>query len=125
MKKNEDFKDWLRQNLEEETKEICFSEEARNKVRESIRLSSKNSKSSQEWWNKMVSLPRAVVSFCLVGLLLLTAIYTRTLFYVSPQEIAKLETPPSIILHNGDIPFGALQHQVTASLEKGKGVGRP
>lgn len=125
MKKNEDFKDWIGQNLQEETKEVYFSEEARNRVRESIRLSSKHSKSSQRWWNKRLSLPRAVVSFCLVGLLLLTTIYTRTFFYVSPQEIARLETQPSIILNNGDIPFGALQHQVTASLEKGKGVGRP
>ncbi|KUO62546.1 MAG: hypothetical protein APF84_02000 [Gracilibacter sp. BRH_c7a] len=125
MKKNEDFKDWLRENLQEETKEIYFSEEARNKVRESMHMSSKPVTASPRWWNKRVSLPRAVVSFCLAGLLLLTAVYTRTFFYVSPQEIARLEAQPIIFLHNGNIPFGALQHQVTASLEKDKGVGKP
>lgn len=124
MKKNEDFKDWIGQNLREETREVYFSEEARNKVRESINLSSKYSKASQRWWNKRVHLPRAVVAFCLVGLFLLTAMYTRTFFYVSPQEIARLETRPSIILNTGDIPFGALQHQVSL-LGKDKGVDRP
>lgn len=123
--KNDNFKDWLKRNLEEETEEIYFSERARDKVRRSINTQSKKSVHSGSWWTRKVSLPLTVVAFSLAALVILTGIYTRTFFYVSPQEIARFETQPQIILNNDYTPFGALQNQVTASLEQVKGVDRP
>lgn len=125
MEKNDEFKDWIKQNLQEETETIFFSEQARKKVSKAINKENKDALSLRKWWNRRISLPLVAVSFCLAGMLFLTALYTTTFFHVSPQEIARFETQPKIILHNGDIPFGALQHQFIASLEIDKGVGRP
>lgn len=136
MEKKEPFDNWLKSCLEEETQEIVFSAEAKEKVRKSVwnhheqSLNGTQADESQRWagasrwWNRQVSLSLRTVSFCLAALLITGFFYTRTFFYVSTQQIAKFEMREKMILHDGGIPFGALQHTI-ASLEKGRGVDRP
>lgn len=127
MDKNDNFGNWLKSTLEEESKGISFTPEAREKVKNRIMLHDQDSREQvqkQHWWRKEVSLSLRAVSFCVVILFIVAAFYTRTFFYVSSAQIAKFETREKVILHDDRTPFGALQHLV-ASLENGKGVGRP
>lgn len=117
MKEKDEFENWLKAKLEEETQEIYFSDQAKERAR-------RQSKQSRHWWNGEVSLPPRVASFCLIALFILGVFYTGTFFYVSPQQIAKFEMKEKIVLRDDGVPFGALQHLV-ASLDNGKGVGRP
>ena len=135
MEEKDLFKNWVKKKLEEETKEIVFSAEARERVRRSVLDKGTTNQSNgilkrtkqvpqPQWWNREVSFSLRVVSFCMAFLFIAAAFYTRTFFYISPQQIAKFETREKIILQDDGVPFGALQHMV-ASLDKGKGVGRP
>jgi hypothetical protein len=121
MEENDRFKDWVQKRLNEEMNEVCFSEEARDKVRNRIK---EQAIPKENWWNKQIAVSSRVVSFSVLFLIMLTVLYTRTFFYVTPQQVAKFENREKIVLHDGGVPFGAVQHLV-ASLENGKGVGRP
>lgn len=122
MENNDLMGKWLKDNLDEELKDIRFSAEAREKVRERIcnpdRESAeipKLSDQSRPWWNKHVVISLRAASFCLILLITLAVAYAKTFFYVSTEEIARFETRPKVILHDNGIPFGALQHLVAAA----------
>ena len=139
MEKKDEFGRWFRKNMEEETREIFFSTEAKARVRKGIFQDSnsngfmdkdkkfdaglKPSKFEKKWWQGEISLSLKAVSFCLVTLLIIGLFYTGTFFYVSPQQLAKYEMREKIILHDGTAPFGAVQHRV-AYLDSVKGVGK-
>jgi len=129
------FKSWLKKSLEEETKDINFSAEAREKVKQIVFFKeaedpvqpvNKNNhfRLLKEWWNRPIAISARLISICVIVLFFVTAFYTGTFFYISEEEIAKLEMREKIILNEGGVPFGAVQHFMIA-LEKGKGVTRP
>lgn len=143
MKREEEFKKWLQRGLQEETKDIYFTAQAKEEVRRRILEQQKQSgkvtalcspaerKSAellqnrqQSWWRQEFTFSLKAVSLCLAFLILLGTFYTRTFFYVSPQQLAKFEQREKIILYDEGVPFGAMQHLV-ASLGKVKGVDRP
>lgn len=115
------FRKLIKDSLEEETKEIHFSPLAREKVRQRV---NKRSAHFPGWWNRPISLSLKAVSLSIIALFIIAAFYTRTFFYVSEKDMAKFEMREKIIIHDGGVPFGAVQHLALAS-EKGKGVVRP
>lgn len=125
----DEFKQWLKTNLDEETKGISFSVEARAGVRRKISSFVQNSSSKHKfgwpgWLAEEISIPfKAVVSCALIAVLVIGLFYTRTFFYVSPQQLSELETREKIILREEGIPFGALQH-LLASMDNSQGIGR-
>jgi hypothetical protein len=139
MGKKDEFGRWFRKNMEEETRGVFFSTEAKARVRKEIfqdsnsngfkdqdkkfKASLKSSRLRKRWWQDEISLSLKAVSFCLVTLLIIGLFYTGNFFYVSPQQLAKYEMREKIILHDGTVPFGAVQHRV-AYLDSIKGVGK-
>ncbi|MDD2498284.1 MAG: hypothetical protein PHT78_11760 [Desulfitobacteriaceae bacterium] len=115
------FRKLIKDSLEEETKEIYFSPQAREKVRQKV---TQNMDHSPDWWNRPISLSMRALSLSLIALLLVATFYTRTLFYISEKDMAKFEMREKIIIHDVGVPFGAVQH-LTLALEKGKGGMRP
>lgn len=128
MEDRDIFKSQLKSCLEEETKDIYFSAEAREKVRRRILNVPVDINSgygfSKGWLNRSISLPLKAVSLCMIVLLMGTVLYTKTFFYVSKKEIANYENREKLVLRDESVPFGAVQH-LTAVLVKGKGVVRP
>lgn len=122
MENNDVMGKWLKENLDEDLKDIRFSAEAREKVR--ARISSceqtaleipKPTDRLRPWWNKHVIISVRAASFCLLLLITLAVFYAKTFFYVSTEEIARFETRPKVILHDNSVPFGALQHLVASA----------
>jgi len=136
MTENDRFENRLTTSLEERTKDIYFSAEARENVRKRIQLETDSSSKgftekiqqpvlSIGWWNRPIALSLPVLSMCLVLLFITAFFYVQSLFYVSPQEIAQIEGRQTITVRDGQVPFGAVQYQMAASPIKAKGVGRP
>lgn len=123
MEQKDDFEGWFKANLEEETKEISFTAKAREGVRKIVFRHEEQSVDLGNSDHVSFSL-RTAISLCLVALVVIGTFYTRTFFYVSPQQLAKLEMREKLILHEEGIPFGSIQ-QMVASLKNSKGVGRP
>lgn len=115
------FRKLIKDNLEEETKEIHFSPLAREKVRQRV---NKSSEYSPGWWNRSISISLKAISLSMILLFIATAFYTRTFFYISEKDMARFEMREKIIIHENGVPFGAVQHFALA-IEKGKGVAHP
>lgn len=115
------FRKLIKDSLEEETKEVHFSPLAREKVRQRV---NKGFAHSPGWWSRPIALSMKIVSLSIISLLMIAVFYSKTFFYISEKDMAKFEMREKIIIHDGDVPFGAVQHLALAS-EKGKGVVRP
>lgn len=111
MKEQDPFRKLIKKNLEEETREISFSLQARKRVMQKIN-------------NRPISLSLKAISLSLILFFLVGIFYTRTFFYISEKDLAEFRTKEKIIIHDDSVPFGALQHLVLA-LEKGKGDEKP
>ena len=126
MNERDQFKEWMQENLKEEMHNIRFSPEARSQVKEKI--AENNGKNTNKdaniqvhpnwrnnsWLNKKLALPWTAIAACFLCLFIVTGLYTRTLFYVTPQEIASYQSEKQIIIPRANTPFGAIQ---MASLE--------
>ncbi|ATW26793.1 hypothetical protein [Candidatus Formimonas warabiya] len=116
MEDKDIFKSRIKRCLEEETKDIYFSPEAREKVKQEI--------FKEGWWNRSVSFSLAAVAFGVIALFFAAALYAKAFFYISPKEITELELRAKIILPDHGVPFGAVQH-LRVALKEGKGDARP
>lgn len=128
MQEKDRFKDLLQGNLEEEMRAVHFSPEARAEVKAKLIASAKtanttgssqHSERNASWWDQRIALPRVAFAACIALLLLITGIYTRTFFCVTPQEIADYQADRQIILPRDNTPFGALQMAVVQLPNKG------
>ncbi len=122
MEDKDFFKDLIKNCLEEEIRNIHFTDDAKDRVKSRInekrmssRLTTLNSPAAHRWI-KPVYIPLKAVSLCLVVFVLLTTLYSRAFFYVSPQELARFENRQKIIVHDGGVPFGAVQHLIASSV---------
>lgn len=122
MEDKDILKTRIKSCLEEETKDIYFSPEARDKVKQVI-FKDKQFGYMEGWWNRSVSFSLKAVSFCVIVLFFATALYTKTFFYISNKDLVKHQMREKIILRDDGIPFGAVQ-QLSVDLEEGKGVTR-
>jgi len=136
MWKEDEFKDWLRNNLEEELETIRFSAEAKAQLKaraaahtqaaDNLPADAHVAGKNLSWWNRRIALPRAALAAGIIFLLILTGFYAGALFYVTPGEIAAYKADREIVLPRGNTPFGAIQTAVLqGTVQPGKGVGRP
>lgn len=117
------FKEWLHNQLEEEMSTLHFSQEAKSKVRAKLIEQEQTEKAVRQqehtWWNKIIVLPRVSLAAGVILLLVLAGTYARTLFWVTPQEIANFKADRQIILPSDNTPFAALQMAVLQLPEEG------
>lgn len=134
MQENDEFKNWLQENLEDEMNAIHFSPKARAQVTTKIKTeitakvtakvtegtaandacslpksSFSNAVRKHAWRQRSIAFPWTVCAASILLLLIVTGYYVKTLFFVTPHDIARFNEDRQIILPGDNTPFGAMQ----------------